>query len=111
MEDCTFCKIVEGEMDTDLIYEDEKVIAFKDINPQAPVHILIIPRKHISTLQDVEDYTIIEHIYKIANQLANEYNIADDGYRVVVNCNDDGGQVVYHLHFHLLGGRKLKGLG
>ncbi|MFW6006385.1 MAG: histidine triad nucleotide-binding protein [Halanaerobiales bacterium] len=109
-EDCLFCQIVAGEVDSDIIYEDEKVIAFEDINPQAPVHVLIIPRKHISTLTDLEneDYDLIGHIYQIANKLAERYNIAEDGFRIVSNCREKGGQTVFHIHFHLLGGRALQ---
>ncbi|ACL70025.1 histidine triad nucleotide-binding protein [Halothermothrix orenii] len=110
MGDCIFCKIANGEMDTDLVYEDEKVVAFKDINPQAPVHLLIVPRKHIPTLLDLEksDEELIGHIYKIASKLAREEGIADRGFRVVSNCNEEGGQTVFHIHFHLLGGRNLQ---
>ncbi len=107
MKDCLFCKIIAGELDTDLVYEDEKMVAFADINPQAPVHLLLVPRKHIPTLVDLEeeDYSLIGHIYKAANQLAREKGLADDGFRVVSNCKDNGGQTVGHIHFHLLGGR------
>jgi histidine triad (HIT) family protein len=109
MDDCLFCKIVAGEIDSDLVYEDEQVIAFKDIKPQAPTHILIIPRKHISTLLDLEeeDNHLVGHIYQVANELAEREGIAEDGFRVVSNCNEAGGQVVHHLHYHLLGGRKM----
>ncbi|MFW5986486.1 MAG: histidine triad nucleotide-binding protein [Halanaerobiales bacterium] len=110
MEDCLFCKIVNGEMDTDFVYEDEKVVAFEDINPQAPLHLLIVPREHISTLLDMEgeDYQISAHVYRVANKLAREKGIAEDGFRLVSNCGDDGGQTVYHIHYHLLGGRELQ---
>ncbi len=110
MEDCIFCKIIAGEVETDLVYEDEKVIAFKDINQQAPVHLLIVPRKHIPSLNDLseDDYSLVAYIHKIAGKLAKEFGIAEDGFRIVVNCNDDGGQTVYHIHFHLLGGRELQ---
>ncbi|MGM0369693.1 MAG: histidine triad nucleotide-binding protein [Bacillota bacterium] len=109
MDDCLFCKIVAGEIDSDLVYEDEQVIAFKDIKPQAPTHILIVPRKHISTLLDLEeeDNQLVGHIYQVAKKLAKREGIAEDGFRVVNNCNDAGGQVIYHLHYHLLGGRKM----
>lgn len=109
MEDCIFCKIVNGEMDTELLYEDDKVVAFKDINPKAPIHFLIIPRQHISTILDLteDNNELIGHIYQVANRLAREYGIAEDGFRIVANCNEDGGQVVFHIHFHLLGGEKL----
>lgn len=109
MGDCIFCKIAGGEMDTELLYEDESVVAFKDINPKAPVHILIIPRKHIPTILDLneDDNELIGHIFQVASNLARDYGIAEDGFRVVANCNEEGGQVVFHLHFHLLGGEKL----
>ena len=110
MEDCIFCKIASGELDTDLVYEDERVAAFADQNPQAPVHLLLIPKKHIPSMCKLEekDYELVGHIYRTANQLAEEQGIAEDGFRVVTNCGDDGGQTVYHLHFHLLGGRRLQ---
>ncbi len=110
MDDCLFCKIVAGEIDSDLIYEDEQVIAFKDIKPQAPTHILIVPRKHISTLLDLEeeDNQLVGHIYQVAKELAKREGIAEDGFRVVSNCNEAGGQSVYHIHYHLLGGRDLQ---
>ncbi len=110
MTECLFCKINEGEMDTELVYEDDKVIAFEDINPQAPVHILIVPRKHITTLLELkgEDYDLVGHIYRVANKLAEKNEIADDGFRIVANCKEKGGQSVFHIHFHLLGGRELQ---
>lgn len=110
MEDCLFCKISAGEMETDFLYQDQKVVVFEDINPQAPVHLLIVPKKHISDLNhlDKADNQLIGHIYQIAKKMAAEKEIADNGYRVVSNCGDDGGQTVDHIHFHLLGGRQLQ---
>jgi len=110
LEDCLFCKIAAGKMDTDFIYQDEQVVVFEDINPKAPVHLFIVPKKHISDLNslETEDSELIGHIYQIAKQMAAEYDIAESGYRLVSNCGDDGGQTVYHIHFHLLGGRKLQ---
>jgi len=110
MDDCLFCKIVAGEIDSDLIYEDEQVIAFKDIKPQAPTHILIVPRKHISTLLDLEeeDNQLVGHIHQVANKLARQEGIAENGFRVVSNCKEAGGQSVFHIHYHLLGGRDLQ---
>ena len=110
MEDCLFCKIAAGKMDTDFIYQDEQVVVFEDINPKAPVHLLIVPKTHISDLNslETEDSELIGHVYQIAKQMAAEYDIAESGYRLVSNCGDDGGQTVYHIHFHLLGGRKLQ---
>lgn len=109
MSDCIFCKIVNGEIPTDLLYEDERVIAFKDINPQAPIHILIITKKHLATLNDLseEDQALVGHVNITAAKLASDLGIAKSGYRLVNNCNQDGGQVVFHLHYHLLGGKKL----
>lgn len=93
-------------------YEDESVVAFHDINPQAPVHILICPRKHIATLNDVssDEGAVLAHMFEIARTLAGQLGIAQTGYRTVMNVNADGGQVVFHLHLHLIGGRKLGGL-
>ncbi|MFP4660699.1 MAG: histidine triad nucleotide-binding protein [Halanaerobiales bacterium] len=109
MSDCIFCQIANGELDTELLYEDEELVAFKDINPKAPIHFLIIPKKHFSTILDLneKDNKLVGHIFQVANKLAEEYDIADDGFRIVSNCNEDGGQVVFHIHFHLLGGAKL----
>jgi len=107
--DCIFCKIVKKEIPADIVYEDEKVLAFNDINPQAPYHILIIPKKHISTLLDLteEDKELIGHIYLVAKKLAEEKGFADRGYRVVVNCKEEAGQTVFHIHFHVLAGREM----
>ena len=108
--ECLFCQIIEGEVDSDIVYEDDKVVAFEDIDPQAPVHLLIIPKKHIPTLDELkdEDYSLIGHIYRVANKLAEKYEIAEDGFRIVSNCKEQGGQTVFHIHFHLLGGRSLQ---
>ncbi len=105
MEECVFCKIINGEMDTELVYEDEKVVAFEDINPQAPVHLLIVPKEHTPTLLDLDNYDIIGHIFKIANKLSAENNIDEEGFRIIANCKEGGGQIVFHIHFHLLGGK------
>ncbi|MBE5805492.1 MAG: histidine triad nucleotide-binding protein [Clostridiales bacterium] len=109
MEDCVFCKIIKGEIPSDKVYEDEEVIAFKDIQPAAPIHILVIPKKHIASLLDLqdEDYYVIGKIQKVINQIAHEMELEKDGYRVIVNCGKDAGQEVMHLHYHLLAGRKL----
>ena len=109
MSDCLFCKIVDKEIPGDIVYENQRILAFRDITPQAPTHILIIPKKHIATTNDisVEDRTIIGEIVHRASQLAWEEGIADSGYRTVFNCNEDGGQAVYHIHLHLLGGRPM----
>ncbi|ADL12151.1 histidine triad nucleotide-binding protein [Acetohalobium arabaticum] len=110
MSNCIFCKIANHEMDSDIVYEDEKVVAFRDLEPQAPVHILIVPKKHIATVLDLaeEDNELVGHIYQVASKIAEEEGIAEDGFRVVNNCNEAGGQTVFHLHFHLLGGRDLQ---
>ncbi len=107
--DCLFCKITQGDIPATLVYEDEQVVAFHDIEPQAPQHVLIIPRKHIRTTLDLttEDDALVGHIYRVAVQIARQLGIADEGFRLVNNCNEAGGQVVWHLHFHLLGGRRM----
>jgi len=106
---CFFCKIANNEMQTDIVYEDEQVIAFRDINPQAPKHLLIIPRKHIATLNDAEqeDQALLGHIMLTAQKIAELEGDLEDGYRVVMNCNRNGGQSVYHIHLHYLGGRQM----
>ena len=111
-EDCVFCKIVEGKIPSEKVYEDDTVIAFKDINPAAPVHILVIPKKHIIRLLEVNDLdeenkNLISHIYQVINNIAKDMKIEEDGFRVIVNCGKVAGQEVMHLHFHLLAGRKL----
>jgi len=110
LADCLFCKISSGEMDTDFVYEDDRVVVFEDINPQAPVHLLIVPKKHIADLNHLEtsENDLIGHVYQVAKKMAAENEIADSGYRLVSNCGDEGGQTVYHIHFHLLGGRELQ---
>lgn len=109
MEDCLFCKIVNKEIKSKIIFEDEKVLAFQDINPQAPVHILVIPKKHLATILDVKngDKELIGHIYLTINEIVKKINLEERGFRVVVNCGEEAGQAVFHLHFHLLGGRKM----
>jgi len=107
MGDCLFCKMVAGEIKPDIVYQDETVLAFRDINPQAPVHILIIPKKHVETLNDLDDSDLAGHLLKTAVSLAKQEGLAEDGYRTVFNCNKNGGQEVFHLHLHLLGGRQM----
>ncbi len=104
-----FSKIIAKEIPAQIVYQDDRVTAFKDINPQAPTHILIIPNKEIPTVNDVapEDEALLGHLFIVARQIAQEQGIAESGYRLIVNCRDDGGQEVYHLHMHLLGGRNL----
>ena len=108
-EDTIFGKIVRGDAPADVVYQDEYVTAFRDIHPQAPTHILIIPNRAIPTVNDVsvEDEAVLGHLFIVAAKLAQEEGIADDGYRLIVNCNRDGGQIVFHLHMHLLGGRPM----
>lgn len=107
--DCIFCKIINKEIPSSIVYEDEEILAFKDINPQAPVHIVVIPKKHIEKIVDIEkqDEQLIGKIYTVINQIAREQGIAKDGFRVIINCGKNGGQEVKHIHFHLLGGAKL----
>ena len=109
--DCVFCQIVAGKIPSGILYQDEEVIAIRDINPMAPTHLLIISKKHIPSLAHLPEAEtpLIGHMAKIANQLAREEGVAESGYRLVINCGKQGGQAVPHLHMHLLGGRKLSG--
>lgn len=109
MSECLFCKIIAGDIPAKISYQDDLVLAFDDINPQAPAHKLIIPKKHISTLNDLtsDDTHIIGHMVQTGQQLANQLGYAEEGYRLVMNCNQHGGQTVYHIHLHLLAGRQL----
>lgn len=108
--DCLFCKIIAGEIPSAKVYEDDKVYAFRDIEPQAPVHILIIPKEHIASANELneENSAIAGHIFAVAAKIAASEGIAEGGYRIVNNCGEDGGQTVGHLHFHMLGGRSLQ---
>ncbi len=108
--DCLFCKIINGDIPSAKVYEDELVYAFRDIEPQAPVHVLIIPKEHIASANELNDENcaVVGHIYAVAAKIAKEEGIADGGYRIVNNCGTDGGQTVGHLHFHMLGGRSLQ---
>lgn len=107
--DCLFCKIVQGTIPSRKVYEDDLVVAFHDIQPQAPVHLLVIPKKHIATMNDCEenDSALLGHILMKAQEIAREAGLADNGYRLVNNCGRDAGQIVYHIHWHILGGEKL----
>ncbi len=107
--DCLFCKIVAGDIPADIVYEDDHVLAFRDINPQAPTHVLVIPRTHIARINDLEaeHAEIVGRMYLAAAAIARNEGIAESGYRTVMNCNSDGGQTVFHIHLHLLGGRAL----
>lgn len=109
MSDCIFCKIINREIPSEVVFEDEQVLAFKDINPLAPIHLLVIPKKHMESLDgaSLEDQALLGHILIVAQQLARTFQIAEKGYRVVTNIGEEGGQVVKHLHFHVLGGKML----
>ncbi len=109
MNDCIFCRIAAKKMPARIVYEDEHVMAFEDINPQAPVHLLVIPRRHIPTALDIapEDEALIGRMLSKASALARERKIADRGFRIVLNTNPEAGQTVYHIHLHLLGGRPM----
>lgn len=107
--DCIFCKIINKEIPAKVAYEDEDVLAFHDINPQAPIHLLIIPKQHIASIMEInkEDDGLLNKVIMVAQKLAKQNNIDTKGFRIVVNTGDDGGQTVSHLHFHILGGRSL----
>jgi len=109
MNDCLFCKIINKEIPSTVVYEDDEILAFRDIHPVTPVHILVIPKKHITSLAELEkeDEAVIGKIYTVINEIAKKEGILEKGFRVIVNCGEDGGQEVKHLHFHLLGGKKL----
>lgn len=108
MSDCLFCKMVSGEIQPDTVYEDDDVLAFRDINPQAPTHVLVIPRTHVSTINDLqpEHAELVGKLYLAAARIAEQEGFDEAGYRTVMNCNDAGGQTVFHIHLHLLGGRR-----
>lgn len=108
MSDCIFCKIVSGEIPSTKVYEDKDVIAFKDLNPQAPIHILVVPKKHYANVLDVEENdNIIAKIYNAINKIAKQENFEEDGFRVINNCGENAGQTVMHMHFHIIAGKKL----
>jgi histidine triad (HIT) family protein len=109
MSDCLFCKIRDGEIPADIIFENDDVLAFNDVNPQAPVHLLIIPKKHISTVNDIidDDHLLMGKLFSAAKLIASQRGVSDDGYRLVVNCNEKAGQTVFHIHMHLLADRAL----
>lgn len=111
--DCIFCKIAAGEIPTNKVYEDEAVLAFHDIQPQAPVHVLVIPKKHLASANDLhaEDAALLGHIFSAVQNVAKSTGVAETGYRVITNVGKDAGQAVHHLHFHVLGGKTLGHLG
>ncbi len=108
MSDCLFCKIIAGDIPSTKVYEDESVLAFRDIAPQAPTHILVIPKEHIASVAEINENNsaVVSHIFEVIAKIAKDEKL-DGGYRVVSNCGDDAGQTVHHLHFHILGGKKL----
>ena len=109
--DCVFCQIVDGKIPGDIVYQDEEVLAFRDINPRAPVHLLIIPKKHFASLNQLteKEMLLMGRMIGVARQLAEREGVSESGYRLVINCGEEGGQLVLHLHLHLLGGRQLRG--
>jgi len=109
MADCLFCKMVSGEITPDVVFEDDDVMAFRDVNPQAPMHVLVIPKTHIATVNDLtpENAALVGKLYLAAQQIAVDEGVAEPGYRMVMNCNPEAGQSVYHIHLHVLGGRPM----
>ncbi|OHD55949.1 MAG: histidine triad nucleotide-binding protein [Spirochaetes bacterium GWF1_51_8] len=106
--DCLFCKIAAGQIKADIVYQDDRTVAFNDINPQAPVHVLVIPKDHYATLDDVTDRSIYRELFDTAAKVVELKKLSADGYRVVANCKENGGQAVAHIHLHILGGRPMK---
>jgi histidine triad (HIT) family protein len=113
MSDCIFCKIVAGELPSKKVYEDDQILAFHDIQPASPIHVLIIPKKHIASLADagVENWGVLGHIQGAAEQIARELEVEESGYRVITNIGANAGQIVHHLHYHLMAGARLSPLG
>lgn len=109
MTDCIFCKIVSGDIPAEKVFENDSVVAFQDLNPQAPVHVLVIPKKHISTINDLQsqDAALVGEMYLAAKQIASDKGLSERGYRTVMNCNEEAGQTVFHIHLHVLGGRAM----
>lgn len=107
MSDCIFCKIANKEINSEIIYENDNAIAFKDLNPRAKIHFLIIPKKHYETILDINDEATMKDMYKAIKEIAVKYNIDEKGFRIINNCKEVGGQEVMHMHFHMLGGEKL----
>lgn len=110
MSDCIFCKIVNGEIPCTKVYEDDSVLCFKDINPEAPIHVIMIPKKHISSLNEIneENSNLVAHIFMVGRNIAKSLGVDKSGYRIITNCGEDAGQTVQHLHFHFLAGRKMQ---
>ena len=109
MDSCLFCRIIKKEIPSRVVYEDTQMVAFEDVHPQAPVHILVVPRKHLSSLSEIKtaDTGLMDRLFQVADQIAKDRQIASRGYRTVINCGPEGGQTIYHLHLHLLGGRQM----
>ena len=109
MQDCLFCKIIAGQIPGKIVYQDDKVVAFRDINPQAPMHVLVVPRRHIDSLNELnaEDDGLVGELVRRGAAIAAEHGHAERGYRTVFNCNAEAGQTVFHIHLHVLGGRRL----
>jgi histidine triad (HIT) family protein len=107
MSDCVFCKIGSGQIPSRMVLQDEEVFAFEDLNPQAPVHVLVIPKRHVATMNELQDLSLLGRLFHVANLVAQKMGIAVSGYRVVSNTGRDGGQTVFHLHLHVLGGRQM----
>ncbi len=109
MENCIFCKIIKKEIPSEIVYEDDKVLAFKDINPVAPVHVLIIPKVHVKNVMEINDQNadILKDIHMAAKKIASKVGIGDKGFRLITNCGEEAGQTVFHLHYHLIGGKEL----
>lgn len=107
MPDCLFCKMAAGEIKPDIVHENDHLLAFRDIHPRAPVHILVIPKRHVATLNELDDPALAGELLLAAREIAAQEGLSETGYRTVINCNAHGGQEVYHLHLHLLGGRRM----
>lgn len=105
MSDCIFCKIIAGEIPSEFVYEDDRVVAFRDIEPQGPFHFLIIPREHFISIKEMKDESLVGHLFKAGNRIADENNIED--FRYIINTGEEAGQTVFHVHLHLIGGRKM----
>lgn len=110
-KECLFCKIIEGKVSSERVYEDDKVFAFNDIHPKAPIHILIVPRQHIDSLAEIDEHNLSywAPLFMVAKKIAAQKGVLERGFRVMINCNREGGQLIYHLHLHLLAGRTMRG--
>jgi histidine triad (HIT) family protein len=104
---CTFCRIAAGEIPATIVQQDDQVMAIEDLNPQAPAHVLVLPKRHFDTIRDVDDPELLFHIFAVANQVADAKGVSSSGYRLVINTGADAGQTVHHLHLHVLGGRQM----